>query len=49
MAVSDFLVDVNTQSAVLHQLLILGEAVKRLSTGFKLIHGSALESLIPLA
>lgn len=29
---ADFLGDVKTQSAVLHQLLILGEATKRLST-----------------
>lgn len=30
-----FLADVKTQSAVLHQLLILGEAVKRLSDAFR--------------
>ena len=33
-----FLNDVKTQSAVLHQLLILGEAVKRLSTEFRAGH-----------
>jgi uncharacterized protein with HEPN domain len=30
-----FLNDLKTQSAVLHQLLVLGEAVKRLSEGFR--------------
>lgn len=29
-----FLADVKTQSAILHQLLVLGEATKRLSTAF---------------
>ena len=33
-----FLQDLKTQSAVLHQLLLLGEAVKRLSTGFRDAH-----------
>ena len=33
-----FLADEKTQSAVLHQLLVLGEAVKRLSTPFRLAH-----------
>lgn len=32
---SDFLADPKTQSAVLHQLLVLGEAVKRLSPQFR--------------
>jgi uncharacterized protein with HEPN domain len=32
---ADFLEDAKTQSAVLHQLLIIGEAVKRLSPGFR--------------
>jgi uncharacterized protein with HEPN domain len=32
---SDFESDVKTQSAVIHQLLILGEAVKRLSEEFR--------------
>jgi uncharacterized protein with HEPN domain len=31
----DFLVDAKTQSAVLHQLLIIGEAAKRLSQEFR--------------
>jgi uncharacterized protein with HEPN domain len=35
---SDFLDDAKTQSAVLHRLLILGEAVKRLSTEFRARH-----------
>jgi uncharacterized protein with HEPN domain len=30
-----FLRDIKTQSAVLHQLLVIGEAVKRLSDGFR--------------
>lgn len=30
--------DLKTQSAILHQLLILGEAVKRLSEGFRTDH-----------
>jgi uncharacterized protein with HEPN domain len=38
MEESDFLEDAKTQSAVLHQLLILGEAVKRLSTEFRARH-----------
>lgn len=33
--------DLKTQSAVLHQLLILGEAVKRLSDGFREAHPEA--------
>jgi uncharacterized protein with HEPN domain len=33
-----FLADVKTQSAVLHQLLILGEAAKRLSHAFRDTH-----------
>jgi uncharacterized protein with HEPN domain len=33
-----FLHDLKTQSAVLHQLLVLGEAVKRLSEGFRTSH-----------
>jgi uncharacterized protein with HEPN domain len=35
IAKDDFLVDQKTQSAVLHQLTILGEAVKRLSRAFR--------------
>lgn len=34
----EFLEDAKTQSAVLHQLLILGEAVKRLSPEFRATH-----------
>lgn len=30
-----FLADVKTQAAVMHQIIILGEVVKRLSDGFK--------------
>jgi uncharacterized protein with HEPN domain len=33
-----FLADVKTQSAVLHQLLVLGEAAKRLSQTFRDTH-----------
>jgi uncharacterized protein with HEPN domain len=33
-----FLNDLKTQSAILHQLLVLGEAVKRLSEGFRARH-----------
>lgn len=33
-----FLADLKTQSAVLHQLLILGEAAKRLSQAFRDAH-----------
>jgi uncharacterized protein with HEPN domain len=35
---ADFLEDAKTQSAVLHQLLIIGEAVKRLSPQFRAAH-----------
>jgi uncharacterized protein with HEPN domain len=35
---ADFLADLKTQSAVLHQLLIIGEAVKRLSPEFRGAH-----------
>ena len=34
----EFLGDAKTQSAVLHQLLIIGEAVKRLSPEFRAAH-----------
>ncbi|HZS50774.1 MAG TPA: DUF86 domain-containing protein [Bryobacterales bacterium] len=34
----EFLADLKTQSAVLHQLLIIGEAVKRLSPEFRGAH-----------
>lgn len=33
-----FLDDLKTQSAILHQLLVLGEAVKRLSEEFRVSH-----------
>lgn len=33
-----FLEDIKTQSAILHQLMIMGEAVKRLSTDFRADH-----------
>jgi uncharacterized protein with HEPN domain len=33
-----FLDDIKTQSSVLHQLMVLGEAVKRLSDGFRTRH-----------
>jgi uncharacterized protein with HEPN domain len=35
---SCFLADAKTQAAVLHQLLVIGEAVKRLSEGFRAAH-----------
>jgi uncharacterized protein with HEPN domain len=31
----EFLADIKTQSAVLHQLMVMGEAVKRLSTAYR--------------
>jgi len=34
----EFLGDLKTQSAVLHQLMVLGEAVKRLSVDFRARH-----------
>lgn len=34
----EFLRDLKTQSAILHQLMILGEAVKRLSADFRARH-----------
>jgi uncharacterized protein with HEPN domain len=33
-----FLQDFKTQSAILHQLMVMGEAVKRLSPGFRARH-----------
>ena len=33
-----FQTDIKTQSAVLHQLLVMGEAAKRLSADFKAVH-----------
>ncbi len=35
---SGFLEDVKTQAAVLHELLVIGEAVKRLSEEFRTTH-----------
>ena len=35
---AEFLGDAKTQSAVLHQLLIIGEAVKRISPEFRAAH-----------
>ena len=35
---ASFFRDIKTQSAVLHQLLLAGEAVKRLSEGFRIAH-----------
>jgi uncharacterized protein with HEPN domain len=37
---AQFNADFKTQSAVLHQIIILGEAVKRLSTDFRQAHPS---------
>ena len=36
--IAEFLGDAKTQSAVLHQLLIIGEAVKRISPEFRAAH-----------
>jgi len=33
-----FLQDIKTQSSVLHQLMVMGEAVKRLSEDFRICH-----------
>lgn len=41
-----FLADAKTQSAVLHQIMILGEAVKRLSPDFRDAHARMPWSLI---
>lgn len=41
-----FFDDVKTQSAVLHQLMIIGEAVKRLSSEFRAQHPDVPWSLI---
>ncbi len=42
-----FLADPKTQSAVLHQIMLIGEAVKRLSPGFRDTHPQMPWSLIP--
>ena len=41
-----FLADTKTQSAVLHQLLVVGEAVKRLSDEFRAAHAETPWGLI---
>jgi uncharacterized protein with HEPN domain len=38
---AEFLDDAKTQSAVLHQLLVIGEAVKRISPEFRAAHPEA--------
>ena len=38
MTKESFMVDLKTQSAVLHQVAVIGEAVKRLSQGFRESH-----------
>ena len=43
---ASFLEDVKTQSAVLHQLLVMGEAVKRLSMDYRDRHSEVPWSLI---
>ncbi len=40
MSKTQFYTDLKTQSAVLHQLLIIGEAVKRLSEDFRQQHST---------
>jgi uncharacterized protein with HEPN domain len=40
LAKDEFLADAKTQSAVLHQLLIIGEAAKRLSQDFRDRHSA---------
>ncbi len=42
----DFDTDLKSQSAVLHQWMVLGEAAKRLSDGFRGRHGDIPWSLI---
>lgn len=46
MSKEAFLTDLKTQSAVLHQLVILGEAVKRLPAEFRAQHRDVTWSLI---
>ena len=41
-----FLNDFKTQSAILYQLLVLGEAVKRLSEGFRMSHSAVAWRMI---
>ena len=40
MGPAAFLADVKTQSAVIHQILIIGEATKRISLGYREKHSS---------
>lgn len=42
----DFLSDLKTQSAVLHQLMVIGEAVKRLSPEFRSSHAAIPWTLV---
>jgi len=46
MAKKEFLYDLKTRSAVLYQLLVVGEAVKRLSREFRAQHADIPWSLI---
>ncbi len=46
MALDEFTEDIRTQSAVLHQLMVIGEAVKRLSDSFRSEHTAMPWSLI---
>ena len=41
-----FLGDLKTQSAILHQLMVMGEGVKRLSTAFRVQHPEVPWALI---
>jgi uncharacterized protein with HEPN domain len=41
-----FVADLKTQSAVLHQLMVMGEAVKRLSAEFRALHPAIPWSLM---
>lgn len=41
-----FLEDINTQSSVLHQLMVLGEATKQLSDDFRARHSDIPWSLM---
>ncbi|MGE3106768.1 MAG: DUF86 domain-containing protein [Phycisphaerales bacterium] len=40
MTTSEFMGDAKSQSAVIHQLMLLGEATKRLSQSFRVAHPS---------
>jgi uncharacterized protein with HEPN domain len=43
---ADFFKDIKTQSAILHQLMVIGEAVKRLSQDFRTRHSEIPWTLI---